>query len=569
MNAPTPVPPWLRPGLSRALDFLPEAVIREMGSQLPGGFKKRQAILDQWRRMARGFQEVPVDFLDTLRTSLPIFDLLQVLDPLHLELWLPNLAPLAGPDLLAVALWLDQRPEVAALARPELLALPVPPAEEAKTQWRRIVENQFLLPAGITPPPPPPAVSPPPTTSTQPPPANAEPELERTRKWLADARRQLAEAQARHHSELKALRQQHQAEVQSLAGQRDALDARLREIEADGARQIREGVQQGLHARLRPWHARAVALEEHAGTAEPARDRLLHELRAALERQRQADRHQANLARLREDLQRLLDLRDHVQWARSESLHPLGDWPAMVARLEAAIVDLRRQLREIPAATRWAPDLAAELQASATPAELDAALARAGQLAEAGLLDAEARQWLAAKAAERRALLQDPLLPRQPPAPVRLREVLAGQAAGVILIDAYNWIGRAGPILGVSDSPDLFPESLQQLRPLLRKLGGQAAVGEILLFADGPRENTLPLTGNLRLVWSGGEGRHRADAVIRGHLEYLQKQGETRPVWVVSDDGEVRAAARHWEATVEACEPFARRVQALVAPLPQ
>ncbi|MFM7102037.1 MAG: hypothetical protein ACKO3N_12790, partial [Verrucomicrobiota bacterium] len=334
MNNPTPVPPWLRPGLSRSLEFLPEAVVREMGSQLPGGFKKRPAILDQWRRMARGFQEVPADFLDTLRTSLPIFDLLQVLDPLHLELWLPHLAPLAGPDLLAVALWLDQRPEVAALAQPELLALPSLPAEEAQRQWRRMVENRFLLPAGVPPTPPPPAVAPATAAAIQPPPADAEQELARTRKWLADARRQLAEAQSRHQVEVKALRQQHQAEVQTLAGQRDALDARLRGIEADCARQIREGVDQGLNARLRPWHARAVAVEEQAGAAEPARARLLHELRAALERQRQADRHQANLARLREDLQRLLDLRDHVQWARAESLHPLGDWPALVARLE-------------------------------------------------------------------------------------------------------------------------------------------------------------------------------------------------------------------------------------------
>lgn len=569
-QTPVEVPDWLRPAVAVAVEQLPNAVIREIGQQIPGGFTRRETILEAWKRHARGFHRLEPGLCDHLRLALPACRVLRLIEPAWTSSFLRPLGRLVGPEILAVALWLDHRPAVAALATPEVLtpAHPDTTVGDARGQWLELVRGFLLSPLGADFTPaasaaPASGSSHAPNTGTSSDGDSDGQELELARKRLAQARKQLSETTTAHQKELAHLRAAHETEVATLASRSSELEARLREMESEFARRVRDEVAQALDARVRPWFSRVVALEEADETAAGAMEKLAADLRAALDQQRRADRHQANHARLRERLGELLELRDQVQWARAESLQPLPNWPALLSRLDTAIAELRRELREVPDAAPWAADLAADLAACAAPADVDAVMSRATHLADAGLLGENAVEWLRRRADERRSVLNDALVSRTPPAPVRLREVIAGQTAGVVLVDAYNWIGRAGTILGVPTDPATFPAALRQLQPLLRRTARQAARAELLLFVDGPRDHTETWADNLRLVYSGGTGADRADAVIRGHLEHLRNCADPRAAFVISDDRTVRTCSLRFGAVVESCEAFARRLRSV------
>ena len=553
--APTPVPEWLRPGLMRSLECLPDTLIRSIGRGFAGGFTKREAILRQWKQITNGFPEISLELCESIREHLPVYQVTRALSPPYLVISLRCLSGIAGSDLVCVALWLDLRPDVHGLAQPEVLFDHGMPKDDAKKVWLKWLVHEFLEPFDLK------ASDAEGTAIKQSKDSHSKnQELARTQKWLDDGKKRLSEAQSQHQSEMTALRAQHEAEIRSLTESRDAVLARSTELESQFIHELRGEVDTVLGAQLRPWYARVVALEDQVDSSETVIGKLLGEINGALERQRRHDRHQSNLSRLRDDLNTLSEMQDRVQFSRSESLHPLKEWPALAQRLESSIRELQKQLNGIPSASPWSRQLAAELQSATSGPALDAILGRARQLAQSGLLENEAMQWLAQRGHERRSILADPVIQSSPALPVRLQQVLDGQHPGIIVVDAYNWIGRAGGVLGVSTEPSSFALSLKQLKPLLKKWASRAPSAEICLFVDGPTENSANWAPNLRLTWTGGVGQHRADIVIRGHLEFLHRQKNQHPVWVVTDDRDVRSFASRWLAAVESCEAFARRL---------
>lgn len=554
--SPIPVPEWLRPGLMRSLDCLPDTFVRNIGLGFPGGFTKRDAILRQWKLLTNGFPEVSGELCDAIRAHLPVYQVTRALEGRYLVVSLGCLAGLVGTDLLCVALWLDLRPDVQALARPETLADPGMPTSGAKATWTEWITKDFLAPFGLKP-----ADSSGSGSKSPDGQQSSVHQLARTQKWLEDCQKRLSEAQARHISEMEKLRKESESEIRGLTESRDAVLGRLSELETRFLQTLRGEMDSVLGAQLRPWYARVVAVEEQVDSSSTAVGKLVGEINGALERQRHQDRHQANLSRLRDDLHTLSELRDKIQLSRSESLHPLREWPALEERVGSSIRAIQKQLGEIPSGLPWATKLAADLHSAGSSEAVEAVLIRARQLVDAGLLEKEAMQWLCQRGLERQAVLADPVLQSFPPLTVRLQEVLDGQQAGIIVIDVYNWIGRAGGILGVSSEPSSFTASLKELRPLLKKWGTRAKLAEFLLFVDGPSENSVSWSPNVRLTWTGGVGQHRADAVIRGHLEYLHRQKNRYPIWVVSDDREVRGSAVRWQAAIEPCDAFSRRLK--------
>ncbi len=147
---------------------------------------------------------------------------------------------------------------------------------------------------------------------------------------------------------------------------------------------------------------------------------------------------------------------------------------------------------------------------------------------------------------------------------VRIGHVLRGTVAGVILIDAYNWIGAAGEELGVSSDPARFVESLRRLHPLLGRVAARAAKAQVQVVADGHDSNQRTLAANLRIVWSGGEGRNRADGVLLGQLRHLRRGADAPMVFVVTNDQEIRRDATALGAMIEDSLGFARRVRAVL-----
>lgn len=566
MNPPTEsldVPEWLRPAMGVIGEHLPEDCVREMGRQMLGGFTKRAAILAQWRRLISGNVRLSPDLVVTLRLSMAPCRVLVQLDPAMIPTWIDALMSAVGPEATVVSLWLDPRPTVSALAKPELLTRVIVKADDREAAWRRFVSMGFLEPMGME------RVSPVAAPSAAPAvgalAANDSVDLEKHRKWLKDARSQLATEVQAHQKTVREMREQSAAREAALVVERDAVKKELQELRSGYVTKVQQEVKAALDAQVRPWLARAVATEAASDSSAPEFDRIAGELRGALERQRQADRHQGNRAMLRRELEVLAELKAQAQMAAGEAIQPLGEWAALLRRAEAAIVRRRELLGDLPAeAPEWMTDLQAQLALATTPAAVASVLGRVEALAGAALLTPPVLGWFRDRAAVRKSAVSDPLRRGASVVVVRIGDVLRGAAAGVILIDAYNWIGAAGEVLGVSSDPARFVDSLRRLHPLLGRIAARASKAQVQVVADGHDSNQRTLASNLRIVWSGGEGRNRADAVLIGHLRHLRRGAETPTVFVVTNDQEIRTEATALGAMIEDSLGFARRVQAVL-----
>ena len=566
--SPQEIPEWLRPAMGRIVDALPESCIREIGRHLTGGFTKRPAIIAQWRRVVSGHLRLPTALAGQMREGLAAGQFFQRLDPAEIPAWIPAVLDLAGADAVAVSLWLDPRPSVAALAPSALADRIASEPEAAVGRWQARVHTCFLDPFGVPaaaeaggrPTTPHDASRPTPVVPAE------SVELEHLRKRTKEARAQVEATQQAHQRETREARERHQMELAAREKELASTRAELSALRSRYVIQLRDELASALDAQMRPWLPRAIEFEGHVDAATPEFDRLMAEVESAVVRQQQSDRHHGNRSRLRQEVQRLVEFRERARVAAGDALQPLGEWSPLIRRLDAAMAQRRAVLGDLPAsAPGWMPDLTSDLAVAADPAAVDGVLRRAEALAAAGLLTADLLVWFQGRVGLRRSALIDPLRKvAYVPVP-KIGDVLRGTSAGVILIDAYNWIGRAGELLGVSADPARFPESLRLLHPLLRRLAEQVALGRILLMADGRDSNHRDLAPNLRIVWSGGDGRDRADAVLIGELRYLRGDPATPAVFVVSDDKAVGHQAVGYGAIVEDAIGFARRVRALLA----
>jgi hypothetical protein len=567
------VPEWLRPAIGQATAQLPEALVREMGGRLAGGFTKRAAILTAWQRRDQDFARITTEHADWLRETQPSCRVLRALDPLALTECLPTLVGVLGADEVRLALWLDRRESVARLAQPEFPAsLPAAQTDPtvARQAWLELVRREFLRPFGlateVTPGSAPGAG---PALRSEAPAGGrelaGESDLDRHRGWLKQAQKALTEEKTARAQELAELKRTHARTVEELTVARDQARSALAKLEAETGTRIRAEVSAALDAQVRPWLTQAVELDAAVAVAGPEFERLTRAVSGALERQRQADRHQGNRTTLRKELAALLAMREQVATAAGDALQPLAEWPALLRQLDAAIAHRRQLLGDLPAqAPAWMPELSADLAVAGNAPAVDTVGQRAETLAGAGLLAGEVLAWFRGQVALRRSAVADPLRQGLAAPPVRLGDLLRGGQAGLILVDAFNWIGRAGDELGVSSKPERFTDSLKRLEPMLRRVAGRAERVVFVLVADGPDTHHHDLAPNVRILWSGGTGPHRADGVLLGELRHRRGATPGLPIFVVTEDGEVRRQAKGLGAGVEECVGFARRLKALL-----
>ena len=564
------VPEWLRPSLKEAFKTLPESWISNISQHLPGGFRKKAQILEQIRVRLLDYALVPKDWASEIRRVLPYSKLIQILSPEGIEPALSTLVALGGVEPIALTLWMDSRQEVVVLAEKVRLLTPssIVALAEAQKHWNHLIELHFFAPFGILPLTSTllpqslksaSVISLPSLAVTQAAKEKEESEAVHLQKRVKELQRKFTAAEVEQGKVLSVKEE----EIVNLKGRlAESMEAR-RLLEWDFHQKIRDEVAKSLTAQARPWLARAIAVEEsttEASLSDNTLKRLLTDAERALDRQFQSDRHCGNNAQIRGEIHQLEEIRSRMQTTVEESLNPLSDWPRLRERLDAGIRERRQVLREVPSGKPWAKDLAVEIALARSGEELNAMTERMTAMVATRLLDEEGRAWLLQRAIERRSALQDPLRPTVAPVLVKLSAVLQGKSAGFILVDTYNWIGKAFAELGVSGDSASFPQTFQSLRPLLEQLGRQATLARIRFVTDSPRSDRDLVLGTVEIEWSGGTGEHRADTVIGEHLRYWKSEAVRVPLWVVSADRAVCRDARANGATVEDPVDFSRRL---------
>jgi len=360
-----------------------------------------------------------------------------------------------------------------------------------------------------------------------------------------------------------------QRQVALASEQRDAARQRVQELEKELRQTAREleaatveltrerthreervtaAVELALAREFHGWLAQAREVEREARRPDPHAD-LLEQAEAALRKQSEIDRHSGNRATLTERREKVEHMHAKVRAALRNALRPVADLNAVEGALAAESLRLQRLLDPDAPASPLETALAAQFQ---TVCDND--LPRLRELPEflgsLHVLDAQAVARLQAAFQRRVAALEalgapPPQTENLPHASALLAHALAGKIPAILLLDGHNVLfglpSRYNPARGSSLTE---AEKRQRLtRDVVRLAAPNPALRAWVVF-DGPTRQDTQAAPNVRVIYSGGQGEHRADGVLLDNIRFFTSASPDTPVLLVSNDQDLCANAR-------------------------
>jgi len=342
--------------------------------------------------------------------------------------------------------------------------------------------------------------------------------------------------------------------------------ADLSSLEAEFDSRLKTRLAEELSSAIRPWLAQAREVESTKAGVQ-ASD-LAGRVRALLSQQQQRDRQYGNRAFLRERHAELTRLREEVAEARRESLNPLPSLMQVSEELQQELSRIDQILgRSRAASTTPTVETLRQLIVGAHDLERLQDLRALVRDATALSLFAPAEsQRLYADIERTAGALYDLHHPAEHLAEIArtgagpliaVRRALHHDDSFRLLIDGYNLLFRRD---------DLFPPKVSGSAPddqarsslikALCRLCAAKSRFQIDVYFDGPRQQELAASGQVRVKYSGGEGEQRADGEILRDLEFQRRRGHARPSCVVTDDNKLRMEASGIGAMVIAVDEF-------------
>lgn len=584
------IPEWARPGLLQLVDTLNLQQLRFICQHFPGSFQKVQAMRSRCRQWLESARTLSQPILECLVGRAPVTLFIQQLSDEALTEIRNDLLQYFGWVPVRLALWADSRklaidfedseqPEEPSAGDRERALKNL--ADWLDTYFAKSLDLAVVVPEN-------PQTSPKPVTSPNP--AQSVPSgaqgggneagggtgavpvssddvevwkerLNQAHKKHRQECRELEEARAREQAAHAAAQSELETKIRE---QKEALLAWEKRFESEVQRRLEEA----LDSRIRPWWVHAVTEEQVLESHRQDTDGLLEQTARLLQAQEKQDRLRGKRSELRRQLEALRNARVQVYEAVLDSLDPLPELGSLLRRLEAQSSALQKKLGVAGAPDGVLGEIQRSLALADSPEALQTVKSRIEALEALGFIRAEQKAELLALGERRQSLLQDPRVPRRsrrPEAPLFSRVMERG-AEGLVLIDLYNFLGRQADKLGLPTGPDNLSVARLQFQPRLRQFATARSHVTFRAFVDGPNANVESLTANVRVEFSGGQGRDRADACLLDYLEQwrLQRRDSSQgvPAFVISDDGEVRRGAQLQGAHVISTEEFARRILA-------
>lgn len=566
------LPPAVVLAWQQALERLPDAQVISLADeqQLSHGFRPRKipptTARTRLRQALDSYAELPEPVRLALRQTSPSTALVSPLcEALVLE-QADTLVNALGRAETIAALLLDGRPAL----RTRALALLDDATEPDTTARERANEVlgqtlsglfqalQPLMPAELA------TETPPPQNTVLPARApRSKTDIQRVLE-LRDKRREAnrltrdlaATSQAREHLQRQCA--QLNAALTSATQRAEQAEREHQQLHAHFEAQVLERVQALLDAQLHPWLAPAQALASAA--ADPHGATLLAQAEALLEQQAAIDRRYGLRRTLQAERDACHAMLQRLAEARTESLQPLPQLGPLQQELQRKLHTLEQQLglSTAPASPRNANlerlrDTIAQAHTLEQLSDIRQALTQAEPL---GLLDPDERTqafgWLA-DAASRcyaregicRVATQDRDGLRHLPLHAMQATLGLGHPA-TLVVDGHNVLFTLPTLFrayfegGVPGS-----QARQALEQRLARLAQRHPRLQIQLWFDGEVASDRTISANLRVAFSGGSGRNRADQQILATLHHIgtATPGLLRAV-VTADQDEARAAER-------------------------
>ena len=578
------LPPFVVEALRAALATSNEKTLRELAVQhadLTRGFRpgKADASVIRTRALAAfdRMHELPDAYRSILRDSTLSRSLIAVLSEASLEQILDQIVTLHGLGAVTAAMLLDERESIRTRAFRLL--------DEGK---ERLFKQEAATPAGAA------AAfiermtpflevlsgilsaadekSETATAATARTTRKPEPDPARERQLaeeLRDKRVETARLQ-RDLDRVNASRERSLRELEALARAQDAAKQRCASLEME-LHTLRERfgdlleaeVARRLDARLLPWLLPAENLETTAD--EIAEDDLCDAAEKLLQQQMEIDRRYGLRSRIVAEIARLEALCERLKSAQTDCLRPLPALSSMVKRIDERVVLLRSR---VGAPSAGADDgIAGSLERMIASADTFVRLAQMREtlnsLASLDLMREDAQRRLHERIRDTASKLyaKASMQSHWHPAPsasaesselagvplYAMQKALALGTACTLVIDGHNVLFGLSHLFHDGNAPGAAGvRARMRLEQMLVELGHRCPSLTIHLWFDGASLTDRTASENVRIHFSGGQGRDRADDRIAAHVLHLREASPEHPRAVVTADralaGRVREA---------------------------
>ncbi len=391
----------------------------------------------------------------------------------------------------------------------------------------------------------------------------------------AKAAKKLRQNAARQNDRLQKLEKELRQEKKHVKQQADELKKahmQLANLEAGTETRVREGVERELSSSMHSWLKKPMAVEKEAQAArvDTKRATLLNRVAAALERQAERDRHSGNVRALRNRLRELRESLEEVTKAREEALQPLPDLSDLSDELQREIEHTREVLGDSRELCPFASGLLSRINETGTLADLEALQALLDELADQHVLDGRQLRALYTAYHNRMARMYDAFTPKVtrkslPRGPAwRFRQALRADEPFVWALDGHNVLFGLDDLFGYdSESGAPGQEARDGLVAAMQSFVKDTPKCEVAVFFDSPKHGEHKVSKNVKVVFSGGKGEHRADRAILSYLEYVCREMSAMSRVLVTNDRDLAQQARKLNADIMHLEEFAALLQEL------
>jgi YacP-like NYN domain len=357
---------------------------------------------------------------------------------------------------------------------------------------------------------------------------------------LEQAQRHATHEKKRLVAEREAGRQQ----VAKLLKENKSLAARVAELSAVEENKIAHGVQQATTALVRKWLSAPLALEENKLAVLGGTEDLLARAELAMEAQAKQDRFSGNRLELEQRLKKLREARERLTHAAQTALRPLSQLKEVLAEVDAETARVEKVLNGRRVVDPLTERLLITINHASDWNEARHQRALVEEMVESDLVPKDDRRALY-EAVERKFSLLAEAEQGRGDQEWTLRDVLFRNHPSLVLLDGHNILfGLADVFQPYFDEGRPGKRAREHLLNLLgRMVAGRDQVRVRVCF-DAPQHQTVALSPNLTVEFSGGQGEHRADQCIHEHVAGRRPEELSWKYFVVSDDRAVRRDAR-------------------------
>ncbi|MBC8205838.1 MAG: hypothetical protein H8E68_01650, partial [Kiritimatiellaeota bacterium] len=255
---------------------------------------------------------------------------------------------------------------------------------------------------------------------------------------------------------------------------------------------------------------------------------LVEKAAGLVEKQQEMDRHSGNRNVLSRRMHEANEVRAQLAVLSRESLNPLPALGEMISDLDREIAHLRDQLNKGGDVSAFAQNFMAKIGQAESPNAVVGYKRILESIKAAGVLEREDARVLFEYCDKRMDLAYDKYVPDiKDPTPVRdpfrsLKESIYKNQELIWFLDGHNILFGLEDLFGTFGADGKPAEAARhRLSEALIALVANANQCQVRLYFDGPDHSEYSPASNMKVIYSGGTGEHRADDAICADMEYL------------------------------------------------